>query len=234
MLRAAGGAAITLPALEIMFDRHGTLLRAVDADPEALRRLLRRPVAGRRRRSAAQRLRAEHDRRELRSQVGAGAARAGAGRRQRRVGAVDPDGERRHGPVGGTARRLPRLVAEPAAVGRAVAVRHVVGGPDVGSDRRRRDRRQHAVQVARLPRPGRVVPERVGALRPRHRSRTRRTRRRAASRWRSRRWSARRWRSTPCSPTSRRPTTPRPPRSRTSCCAAARACSISSAAICRS
>ena len=95
-------------------------------------------------------------------------------------GLSHPHRERRHGPGGGTARRLPRLVAEPAAVGRALAVQHGVGGPDVGSARRRRDRRQHAVQVARLPRAGRVVPGRVGALWPRHRSRTRRTRRAAS------------------------------------------------------
>ena len=62
MLRGVGGAAITLPALDIMFDRRGTSLRPIDGDPEALHRLLRRPVAGRRRRSPAQRLRPKHRR----------------------------------------------------------------------------------------------------------------------------------------------------------------------------
>ena len=77
------------------------------------------------------------------------------GRGQRGVGPVHPDRERRRGARRRAARRLPRLVAEPAAVGRALARRHRVGGADVGSARRRRHRRQHAVQVAGLPRAGR-------------------------------------------------------------------------------
>ena len=92
-------------------------------DPEALRRLLRRPVAGRRRRSAAQRLRAQHGGRELRSQVRAGAAGAGAGRRQRRVRVCRSRRRTAARSRRRAARRLPRLVAEPAAVGHALAVR---------------------------------------------------------------------------------------------------------------
>ena len=145
------------------------VVRAGDADPEALRRLLRRPVAGRRRRSAAQRLRAQHGRRQLRPQVRAGAAGArcrptSASSRGCRIptangGAVPAAGRRDDFHVSSLSPLLSGVRSPPDTR---------VGGPDVGSARRRGHRRQHAVQVARLPRPGRVVPGRVGAVRPRH------------------------------------------------------------------
>ena len=232
LLRGAGGAAISLPLLEIMLDSRGKLYaqsaaatpkryvvcfggQSLGGDGDPLHNDYVPNTVGAR----------------LRSQERARAAAARAGGRQRRVGAVDPDGERRHGPGGRAARRLPRVVAEPAAVGRAIAVEHGVGRRDVGSARGGGDRGDDAVQVAGLPHPGRMVPGRVGALRPRHDLVQGRTRR-AAPRCRSRRRSARRWRSTPCSTTSRRRTTRRRPRARTSCCAAARACSTWSAATC--
>ena len=62
VLRGLGGVAIALPALEVMFDRHGEAYAQGAGHPQALPRLLRRAVAGRRRRSAAQRLRAQHRR----------------------------------------------------------------------------------------------------------------------------------------------------------------------------
>ena len=123
-------------------------------------------------------------------------------------GLLHPDRERRHRPGGRPARRLPRLVAVPAAVGRPLADEHRVGRADLRSDRRRRHRRQHAVQVAGLPGPGRSGTCRVSAPYGRDMISYKANPSGGDAAGHPAGGQPARWRSTPCSTTSRRPTTP--------------------------
>ena len=208
--RAAGGAAIALPALEIMFDRHRKPYAQATTIPKRYVVCFGGQSLG----GDGDPLHNDYVPNTVGANYDLKSALAPLAPVQADVSVVsgisDPDRERRHRPRGRPARRLPRLVAEPAAVGRPFADEHRVGRADVRSGRRRRHRRHHAVQVAGLPGPGGVVPVRLRAVRSRHDLVQGEPVGRQPAGDPSR-WSARRWRSTPCSTTSRRPTTRRPP-----------------------
>ena len=124
MLRGLGGAAIALPTLEVMLD--GTARPTPRARrSEALPGLLRRHS-----RWAGTAIRcttttsptpsgANYDLKSALAPLG-----AREGRHQRRLGPAHPHRQRRRGAGRRASRRLPRLLAQPAALGRALARQH--------------------------------------------------------------------------------------------------------------
>ena len=182
VLKGLGGAAIALPALEVMFDRHGEAYAQGRRIPKRYLVVLRRPVARRRRRSAAQRLRARTPSApnyDLKSALAPLAARAVE------ISVVSglqhPDGERRRRARRRAARRLPRLVAVAAArracarppTRRRPGRRRTRSSPPPSPATRRSSRSSTACRS--------LVPRRLGAVRPRHHL-VQGGRRRAASR----------------------------------------------------
>ena len=161
-LRGMGGIAVALPALEIMYAAHE--LRGRRRGTEALRRRVRGRVDrphGRGLRAVGpdwRPLRARHDRRRLRSQALARAARRSRVRGLGRVRHDDPMGHRQRDSGGRPPSRLPREHDVSADLWRARHRRGRCDGPHVRSGRRGGDRRRRSACSAAGVRASGVVP----------------------------------------------------------------------------